>query len=88
MCRDGKQKLSSQEHGDMQIISQPKGAIPETKIYPFSFSSRHSLSIRFDTCFSDKIGRIYSKSICINWMKTDSCWSGKMAQVSVDLKYL
>ena len=60
--------------------------IPETKIYPFSYSNRHSLSIRFDTGFPDTIGFMYSKSICINWTETDSWTSGKLCQC-IDASY-
>jgi hypothetical protein len=64
MCRDEKQKMSAQECGDVQNISQPKRAIPETRIYPFTFSNRHSLSIQFETRFPDTIGCMYPKNIC------------------------
>jgi len=62
--RADKQRLSTQRHGDMQIISQPKRAIPETEIYPFLISNYHSLTTQFDTRFPDKIGYMYPKSIC------------------------
>jgi hypothetical protein len=45
----------------IQMISQPNMAISATKIYPFSVSNRHSLTIRFDIWSFDKLGCMYRK---------------------------
>ncbi|CAB1062741.1 hypothetical protein D1BOALGB6SA_7523 [Olavius sp. associated proteobacterium Delta 1] len=45
----------------------------------FLFSKLCFFIFQFDTGFPDKIRCVYPECTCINWIKTDSCLSGKAA---------